>query len=933
MKRRPSLYPYVILCLSLLLTLSQSTLSAQDLRQTEITKLVDSIRSYNSNRAIEKIYVQLDKPHYLSSDTIWFKSYVFNAADLKYSAKSGLMYVEIASDSNKVIKRMMLPVVAGLTWGNIALNADDFPEGTYTFRAYTNWIRNFGEEYVFSKAFAISEPEQKSWLVNSKLNLANNDGKDVLSLALQFRDLDQAAVGLRQMRVRVMDGKKTLYRTDKETSLYGDLELQFNLPEKTDPNRISVIAEDLRKGQGNRKVTIPLPFNRPQKIDLQFMPEGGNLVAGLESDVAFKAISEDGKGIALSGIVLDSKMQEIASFSASHRGMGSFIFTPAPGETYIASITLPDGSKKDYPLPIVKSSGTVIKVVNRYNSEHVDVLIQGSPDLIGSTSFYSLISQTNGEIYYAASVLLRQPITRVRIDKNLLASGISRLSLLNPTNTPVNERMIYISRKDQFDIKLKSHKVSYSSRDSVSLEIEVHDQAGNPVAGSFSVAVTDNKHVKIDSINPANILSSMLITSGLKGTIEDPGYYINSPDSATAWGALDKLLMTQGWVSFNWPEVFTPKKPMLYLPESEFAVSGKVTNIFNKPVANASLILFSKKPLAVIDTLTDAEGRFKFRNLPQADTAVYVIQSRNKRGKSFNVGIEVDEFIPPVFTPFKERFIPWFINSDTIFLKSTKSIIEEQRRYDAPAGVNVLDEVVVTAKKIIPLSRNKNGSGNADYILDEKDMQAAGKMTLYELLQKRFPGIRKTTGRMLKEENDSIRYVLLHSVVNLVIDGVYVRGIGSEEDIYMNYLTAEDITGAEIMTSAKFGLTYDPTFIAKKVGCRRCPPPPLYIELTTRSGNGAFMRKTPGVYLYKPLPYSFPADFYRPRYLVKEANPPLADLRSTIHWEPNIMTDANGKAKISFYTADQAGSYTVIMEGADMNGGLGFVKVKLKIEN
>ncbi|SKB81281.1 carboxypeptidase-like regulatory domain-containing protein [Daejeonella lutea] len=911
------------------IVLCRTSTSAQDLRQSQLNTLVDSIRSYNIARSIEKIYVQFDKPHYLSTDTIWFKAYAFDAAQLTNSTKSGLMYIEIATDSNKVVKRMMLPLVVGVTWGNIALNADEFAEGTYTFRAYTNWMRNFGEEYLFSKAFLISEPGQNSWLVNSKMNLSSAEGKDILGVSMQFRDLEKAAVGLRPMRVRVMDGKRTIYRADKETSLYGDMDLQFNLPERTDPNSLSIIAEDMRKGQGNRKLAIPLPLNRPKNIDLQFMPEGGQLVAGLASDVGFKAIAEDGKGVDISGVIRDSKMHEVANFSSTHKGMGSLVFTPAPAETYTAQVIMSDGSKKDYPLPAVKTSGTVVKVVNRVNSEIIDVLIQASPDLIGENSFYKLIAQNNGALYYAASVLLKQPLTRVRMEKNLFASGVSKITLLNELNAPRNERMIFINREDQFNIKLNTNKPSYSSRDSISLEIQVNDQAGNPVVGSFALAVTDDNHVKNDSVNSANILSSMLITSGLKGSVEDPGYYLSSSEPSQAWANLDLLLMTQGWTGFNWPEVFAPKKPLLYVPELQFAITGKVTNMFNKGIGNSQLVLLSKKPLLVIDTLTDANGRFRFDNMPLADTAVYVIQSRNKRGASFNVGIEVDEFIPPVFSPAKERFTPWYINTDTIFLKATKSVIEEQHRYDAPAGVNVLGEVVVTAKKIIKDSKNRNGAGNADYILDEKDMEAARKLTLLEVLEKRFGNVRTIVKRAASmEEQDTLKYYMLSAEINLVIDGVFVRSMGVGEDAYMKYLTAEDITGAEIMKSSKYGLSYDPEFIRKLTAKG---PPPIYIELTTRSGNGAFLKKTPGVYLYKPLPYSFPATFYRPRYLVKETKPALADLRSTIHWEPNIITGTDGRARVSFYSADQPGTYTVILEGVDMAGGLGFFSRKIVV--
>lgn len=333
-----------------------------------------------------------------------------------------------------------------------------------------------------------------------------------------------------------------------------------------------------------------------------------------------------------------------------------------------------------------------------------------------------------------------------------------------------------------------------------------------------------------------------------------------------------------------------------------------------------------------MDTLSNKEGRFTFRNFPLADTAVYMIQSRNKRGKSFNVGIEVDEFVPPVFTASSETYIPWYINTDTLLMKSARTTIQEQQRWNAPAGANVLEEVVVTAKKFIKDSRNRNGPGNADYVLDEQDMLKAKKKTLYEILEERFPGFSKGKGLSVKDylPGDTMRYVLLQSYVNLIIDGVNISSIGATEEMYMDYLTAEDITGIEILKSPKYGLVYDPYIARKIIGCIRCPPPPIFLEITTRSGNGAFMKKTPGVYLYKPLPFSFPAAFYRPRYPLKKVEG-IADHRSTIHWEPNIITDAEGKATISFYTANLPGHYTIVLEGTDMNGRIGMLRKGIEV--
>ena len=907
---------------------------AQLSRRAEITKLVDSVKTVYQDRSIEKIYLQLNKPEFNSADTIWFKAYLFNAILLKYSQKSGLIYVEIATaDSNRVINRSMLPIINGLSWGSIALNKKDFPEGSYTLRAYTSWMRNFAVEHQFLQRFNISSPEQQSWLLKSNTSLSKLNGKDRVNLAMQFHDLQGFPMGLRKMQINLTDGKRRLLKEEKESSMYGELELDFELPQNSSPNNLRLLVEHQRKGEPMHKLNIPLTINRPENTDLQFMPEGGHLVAGHLSNIAFKAIAEDGKGSEVSGVIMNQNQEELCSFKSSHLGMGRFSLTPQDGDTYVARVLLPDGNTKDYSLPPTKNSGTTLKILNKRESDSLEVQILSSRDVQNDENQYFLIGQTNGMPYYGASILLKQGITRIRIDKNLFPSGVCQISLLNNQHNPLNERLVYIDHKDHLKIQLNTHKPHYKLRDSISLAIFVQDQHRRPVQGSFSISVSDDSRVKRDSLKESNILSSLLLDSDLKGNIESPGYYFLSEQKDKAWVDLDNLLLSQGWAGFSWPEILNKPKPLLFEAENELKISGRVSNIFNKPVENSEVLLLSKKPFLIMDTLTNEKGRFTFRDLPLTDTAVYMIQSRNKRGKSFNVGIEVDEFIPPIFPVSMVSDSPWFINSDTLLLKGTRNMLKNQALWDAPAGSNMLEEVVVSAKKIIKNSKNKNGSGNADYVLDEEDMLKAKKKTLYELLEERYPGFRKGKGMSVKDfsSTDTMRYVLMNSYVNLVIDGVNIKAIGSYEENYMDYLTAEDITGIEILKTPQYAWAYDPAIMKKMIGCRECPPPPLFLEVTTRSGNGAFLKKTPGVYLYKPLPISFPTEFYRPKYLVNKVEG-LADLRSTIHWEPNIITDAEGKANISFYSADLPAQYSIIMEGTDMNGGIGFFRKTIQIK-
>ena len=91
------------------------------------------------------------------------------------------------------------------------------------------------------------------------------------------------------------------------------------------------------------------------------------------------------------------------------------------------------------------------------------------------------------------------------------------------------------------------------------------------------------------------------------------------------------------------------------------------------------------------------------------------------------------------------------------------------------------------------------------------------------------------------------------------------------------------------------------------------------------------MKPTPG-YLYKAMPFAGTKQFYSPKYSPRNSASKLTDLRSTIYWAPDVITDTNGKAIVSFYSADRPGTYTIITEGSDMYGNVGSKKDKIIIK-
>jgi CarboxypepD_reg-like domain len=894
-----------------------------------LLKITTTADSLTKNYPAEKIYMQFDKLYYAVGDTIWFKAYLFNSTTLLFSAKSGLIHLDITSDSGKLIKQYIMPVNNGLSWGNISLASTDFKTGTYTLRAYTNWMRNFDGEGFYYRQFYIASPEENNWLINSQASASNENGKYQVNSKLQFTDINKMPVVNKPMQLKVYAETKNWYKQEVRTDENGSLDVNFILPEKSS-NPVIVVQSN----QTNQKAVVPLNLNREYKADIQFLPEGGSLVADLPANIGFKAIGEDSKFINISGIITDDKQQQVAVFESLHNGMGSFKLPVKNGGRYTAKVTFPGGAVKEYPLPPIKNSGTILQIKNAMESDSVEVSVAATNDFIQSSHSYFLFGKARGFICYAAIVDFHDNNTiRRKIAKSLFPSGITHFILTTVTGEPLNERLVFIDHHDNLNVQIKTDRPDYAARDSIDLHIKVTDNEGNPVAGNFSLAVTDDDQVKTDSLNNENITTHLLLSSDLKGYVEKPGYYFEQ--NAIVWQALDNLLLMQGWVSYD---LQTDKQHPQYVAEYEFSVKGQVVNAFNMPVKATHVQLLSKSPLLVNDTVTNKEGRFTFNNFPRIDTPAFVLRAVNRSGKSFNVGIKMDETPPPIFNAIYPATMPWYVNSDATMINYTKTRDSISKQQDYLVGGHHLKEVRILARKIVKGSQNLNGPGNADLVLDEKDMEKAGKKTWAQLFKENIKGFRE--GTIFKKFD---YFLIEDKIVVIIVDGILLddeeivqyqalrSGLITFQDYLNNKMyyikshSAEDIKGMEVMSSFKYGFKYGVRFGFSAFDY-------AVIEITTRSGRGPVTDNTPGMYLYKPLAISWPKQFYKPRYAVNDTTKHLLDLRSTIDWEPNVITDKNGDASISFYAADSPSAYTVIIEGSDGNGNIGYKLQKIIVK-
>ena len=103
----------------------------------------------------EKVYLHTDRDYYASGDDLWFKAYLVNGESNYPTFTSNNLYVDLVSSESKIISREIIRLDDGMGNGDFKLT-DSIPSGTYHLRAYTNWMRNFGDNFIFDKQITVN---------------------------------------------------------------------------------------------------------------------------------------------------------------------------------------------------------------------------------------------------------------------------------------------------------------------------------------------------------------------------------------------------------------------------------------------------------------------------------------------------------------------------------------------------------------------------------------------------------------------------------------------------------------------------------------------------------------------------------------------------------------------------------------------------------
>jgi len=692
-------------------------------------------------------------------------------------------------------------------------------------------------------------------------------------------------------------------------------------------------------------------YNQKETLNLSFFPEGGNLISGLKQKVAFKATGKNGENAAVTGSVYDDKGKLVVDFSTDYQDMGVFEFTPNVGKYTIKA----QYQNKEYSfiLPQALPTGYALNI-NSQDEDKIDILIQ--KNALTATNPLGLSISCRGKLYGFEQVSIgKENALLLSFNKKMLPTGITQITLYNISGEVLSERLVFVNHNSQMKIELTQDKEVYKPFEKVDMYFLLSDFKGKPVETSFSVAVHDNATTTINPFND-NILTNLLLSSEVKGYIENPGFYFQSNDPARRQ-ALDLLLLTQGWSRYSWKQMagaspFTIKQPI----EKQLVIEGSVTSLIlkkKKENIDISMVLMNDSLSQKGTCKTDKNGEFNFGLQDFNGQANLLLQSKENDKRTEKNILLYRYFTPEIkMYSFAELNITDYVKAlrDSIITNDSIGKNAVNKENSSMSNKNhLLQEILVKAKKkndiYAPVKVNitYKVDRELDKLIDTGDWSPADLFIFLEKMNKYYnsaSGMYKGKKVMFVKDNS----MQLISGVNSILSGVdntqtsdlstsnanqmssnntgnpsggnitgnnqTSNNSSAENDQVSNLPRLDEIESISVIEDMNSIIRIAPQIDANTT---------VLIILHSKKD---FHKEPMGIRETKYDGYAYVKEFYSPRY-DKVLLPDEKDYRRTIYWNPDVKTDQEGKASIIFFNNSTCKTMNVSAETVTTNGILG----------
>jgi len=621
--------------------------------------------------------------------------------------------------------------------------------------------------------------------------------------------------------------------------------------------------------------------------DVQFFPEGGNLLSGISSKIAFKVTAPNGIGLdTFKGFIVDGHNDTVARFEPLKFGIGSFMFGPVANTTYKAIIKIAAGSVISKELPAISSQGYTMQLKDSGGGQ-LQVTVSGAGT--GSGEVY-LFAHTRQIVKIAESASLNSGTANFTIDKAKLGEGISHITIFNNAKQPVCERLYFKRPKQQLLIEVSADQPQYAVRKKVNINVSAKSVTGNPLPANLSLSV-----FRIDTLQHMDgddIVNYLWLRSDLRGNIESPGYYFKNINAETD-AALDNLMLSQGWRRFQWSNVLNNKQVALnFLPEyNDHLITAKVVNAVSGHPAEDILVYLSVpgKRVQLYTSKSDSLGRLVFNTKQLFGPGEIIAQTNSERDTSFRID---------VLSPFSEQYTQYKVPSINITPGMQKALEEHS------LGMQVQN--IYAGNKIKQFydpgidSSGFFGTPYKTYLLDNYTRFTTMEEVLREYIRE-VNVVRSHKRYHIKVLNDR---GFLDGDPLVMLDDVPVFNI--DKVIAIDPLKVKKL---EVIRERYY---YGPS-VHEGI-----------LSYTTYKGDLGGIEMDPHAVVLDYEGLQLQREFYSPVYDTDEAaKSRTPDFRNLLFWQPNVNINPGGRNQLTFYTSDQTGKFVGLIQGLTPNGDAG----------
>ncbi len=639
--------------------------------------------------------------------------------------------------------------------------------------------------------------------------------------------------------------------------------------------------------------------NKNRNPSVHFFAERLTAIPGIISTGVIEIKDGYGFPLTVTGSLVNSKDSIISSFATNNLGLARLTFVYDSAEKYSAQFYSNERVIR-YQLPEANNTAIQLSVAN-HTAKTIKAFVTLEEGVPAHTHTTLLAVQKN-KLYYAAAVTGNYGIT-IPIDS--IPGGIVRLLLYDSNKNLVSERKIYIA-KENVGLEIKPDKKTYNAREKVNLHVKLTGPHNKPVLSILTVAVNKEMVARLsndmdeDMAPPSNtfLLDTWLDKYKTKFSEED----------------IDLVLVTKKSLLLPSPGIEINRENQEYDDSRKLLnLTGKIINKDGAGIGDQIVTAIAVNTQRFfIDADTTKENGLFTLSVPQGfDSLQLSLQVANKHNVQTRTDIiKIDSFYFPAFVT------PLFLKKQ--FLASNINTLASLQRYHADTAINsrgegMLATVTIKAPKenlnydvsrrinsisqILTSDKFRYGGQNA---LGNAVLMVAGVSLAFGDLSIFGPGsdLSGNIGRPL-----------------VIMDGYEVAAKNVLE--FLNSLNPADIDFVEVLRGGEAGI----------YGVRGGNG---VISINSKRNSDRRDFSTSNLERITPITYHVYPKFEMPDYSNKEVKNNLnPDMRTTIYWNANITTDANGEADINFYTGDNFSNYTITISGSTAGGDIIYKRVNI----